>query len=333
MKIKIIQKIIDKIRKKNRKVPPYTPLVEESCFVNIDKKPISSEIYKAKSDCFKNDKKLTIVMQGPIMYKYDFTLETIKIYLKTFPNCPIILSTWDTENLEYLKKFENLGVSVLKNSIPEINGLWNVNYQIKSTISGLQKAKANGAEYVIKTRTDQRFYETNIKEYLFNLLEMFPLEKGICQNKRLITLSMNTFKYRLYDISDMFLFGYIDDVIKYWDTPYETREIFPSWTTLLEYCKLLPSEIGFCVKYIEKIGHKCEFSLRDSWECYRKYFCVIDASSLRLYWPKYTTNAFRWRNFIGENELLEELTFKEWLSLYQNNLKVIPEDILNKFYK
>lgn len=329
MKIEFIQKIIDKIRKKNH----YKPFCNDNYYINFDRKPMYENQYKANIDSFSEKKILTIVMQGPIVYKNNFTLETIKLYKKTFCNCPIILSTWDYEDNKVIEDIKKLGVTVIKNTLPEHKGLGNVNYQIKSTKEGLKKAKELGASYVIKTRTDQRFYETHIVEYLFNLMQLYPKDaQSIKQKERLITLSFNTFKYRLYDITDMFLFGHIDDVIEYWNCYYEEREIFPQWNTLLDFCKIEPCEIGICIQYLKKIGHVPNFTLKDSWECYSKYFCIIDASSIRLYWPKYTNDAFRFRNFVGKDPFLEELTYKEWLSLYLKNKKIIPEEILNQKY-
>ena len=168
----------------------------------FDEKPLFFKDYKAISNDFKSPQSLAIIMQGPILYDHDFTIETIKLYLRNFPNCPIIVSTWDYEAPNTLNIIENLGCIVIKNTIPQIKDYAHVNYQIKSTRTGLQKAKELGYKYVIKTRTDQRMYETNIAEFLFNILDKFPLDASIkAQKQRLVTLSLNTFKYRLYVFS------------------------------------------------------------------------------------------------------------------------------------
>lgn len=242
-----------------------TPIIKDRKYVTYDEKPVYAEDYQAAHDSLKSAPVLTIMMQGPLKLEEHFTLETLKIYKRTFPNCPIVLSTWKTENAEEIEKIKALSVYVLQNDSPETKGLWNVNYQILSTQKGLQYAKDLGAEYVIKTRTDQRFYETNIPEFLFNILKKFPVYDDKKQKARLVTLSMNTFKYRLYDISDMFLFGHIDDVIKFWSCDFEERTEFPLFDNMMEYCKLRPSEIYYTTEYLAKIGHDCTWTLKDSW--------------------------------------------------------------------
>ena len=303
-------------------------MCNKSFIKTFDEKPLFIKDYNAISNDFKYPKSLAIVMQGPIRYDNDFTMETIKLYLQNFPNCPIILSTWDYEDEKHLSIMENLGCIVVRNAIPEIQDYAHVNYQIKSTNAGLQKAKELGCTYVIKTRTDQRMYETNIAEFLFNVLDKFPLDSAVkTQKKRLITLSLNTFKYRLYDISDMFLFGHIDDVINFWNIPYETRTSFPRTSSLVEYAKQKPSEIGFTINYLEKMGENLNYTLKNSWEMYGKYFCVLDTNTVALYWPKYSNKINRWRNFFGWYPQLEELTFKEWFNIYANLSNIIVPDV------
>lgn len=294
----------------------FAPIVRDRKVVLFDEKPLFADDYRAESNVLKTQSVLTIMMQGPIKYENNFTYETLKLYKTIFPNCLLVLSTWKTEKADTIEKFRALGVKVLLNDAPEIKGLYNINYQILSTQQGLKYAKDLGAEYVIKTRTDQRFYETNIPEFLFNLLKVFPVYDAKVQKSRLVTLSFNTFKYRLYDVSDMFLFGHIDDVIKFWACDFEKRAEFPQTTNMLEYSQARPSEIYYTTEYLAKLGHKCEWTVKDSWCCYANYFCVIDASSIGFYWPKYSHLLNRWRNFFGTNPELEELTFKEWLNLY-----------------
>ena len=305
-------------------------IIRDKKYVTWDEKPVFAADYESAPDSLKQTPTLAIVMQGPLKLEENFTRETLKIYQKNFPDCPIVLSTWKTENADEIKKIEDLGVKVLLNSPPPpYKGLWNVNNQILSTRNGLARAKETGAEYVIKTRTDQRFYETNIPEFLFNILKTFPVYDRGAQKSRLVTFSMNTFKYRLYDISDMFLFGHIDDVIKFWSCEFEQRTDFPPHQNLLEYSELRPSEIYFTTEYLKKLGHDCKYTLRDSWLAYGRYFCVVDSVSVGLYWPKYSNIVNRWRNFFGAFPELEELTFKEWLNIYAGlDNKNVPEHFI-----
>ena len=131
------------------------------------------------------------------------------------PRKHIIISQRESffnEDKNILQDLEKIGAVVVTSELPEKNFL-NMKHQMISTNTGLKKAKELNCKYVIKTRTDQRLYETNIPEFLVNLLQSFPLDKKVNgQQHRLITTSFNTFKYRLYDVNDMFLFGHIDDI-------------------------------------------------------------------------------------------------------------------------
>ena len=150
-----------------------------------------------------------------------------------------------------MKKIENLGATIVRSKVPSPSFL-NMNHQIISTIAGLRCSKNMGAQYVLKTRTDQRLYETNIPEFLINIMKQFPLQKKIRgQKHRLITTSFNTFKYRLYEPSDMFLFGDIDDVINYWSCPCVTKYPETNDRDLISFCKMRPAEIYFFTNLVK----------------------------------------------------------------------------------
>lgn len=92
-------------------------------------------------------------------------------------------------------------------------------------MKGLEEGEKLGCEYAIKTRTDQRFYSTNLSRDLFNLLKIYPPSPNYNMHSRLIALSFNSFKYRYYGISDMFLFGNTQDMLKYWNSPLDTKNM------------------------------------------------------------------------------------------------------------
>lgn len=294
------------------------PMVDGKSFVTEDRRPILSSdthVIANEESFYRN---FSIILQGPIVYKSNFTLETVRIYKKTFLGCVIIVSTWDTEKEDILVAIEAEGAIVLRNPVPPKTGLDNMNYQILSTQAGLNKARELGIEYVIKSRTDQRYYESNIPEFLLNIIKTFPVSPDLTsvQRERLVVISFNSFRYRLYDVSDMFLFGHIDDVIKFWSCALFIPTSLGDWKNIKEFCQKRPAEIYFTTEYIIKCGHEVKWTLHDSWDVYARYFCVIDADSLGLYWPKHSNLSKRWRNFFGVNPHLEELTFKEWLNLY-----------------
>ena len=88
---------------------------------------------------------------------------------------------------------------IIKNKKPANFGIDNVNLHYVTSSAGMLAAQELGAEYALKTRTDQRIYHPSLDAYLFSLMEAFPLSGKIQkQRKRLIAISLNTFKYRMY---------------------------------------------------------------------------------------------------------------------------------------
>lgn len=307
---------------KNSKVP----LIIDGDFYNLKNFPIKAKNYQLQSDAY-TIPSLCIVIQGPIVKENDFTLETCKIYKKIFNNSEtIILSTWDTEDKKYLKNFEAIGVKVLLSKAPDFAGRANLNYQILSTMKGLKEGEKLGCEYAIKTRTDQRFYSTNLSRDLFNLLKIYPPSPNYNMHSRLIALSFNSFKYRYYGISDMFLFGNTQDMLKYWNSPLDTKK-YEEYKTIKQkdlwqqYC----SETYIASHFLKNIGVTPEFTLKHTWKIYKDLFIFIDKEILDMYWPKYTNLDSRWRLF--RPNMLEEMRHSDWLNLYLNDDFFIKEDI------
>lgn len=307
---------------KNYKVP----LIIDGDFYNLKNFPIKAKNYQLQSDAY-TIPSLCIVIQGPIVKENDFTLETCKIYKKIFNNSEtIILSTWDTEDKKYLKNFEAIGVKVLLSKAPDFAGRANLNYQILSTMKGLKEGEKLGCEYAIKTRTDQRFYSTNLSRDLFNLLKIYPPSPNYNMHSRLVALSFNSFKYRYYGISDMFLFGNTQDMLKYWNSPLDTKK-YEEYKTIKQkdlwqqYC----SETYIASHFLKNIGVTPEYTLKHTWKIYKDLFIFIDKEILDMYWPKYTNLDSRWRLF--RPNMLEEMRHSDWLNLYLNDDFFIKEDI------
>src|SRR3989338_3462959 len=64
-----------------------------------------------------------VVIQGPILKVNDFTLETVRLYKRNFDQSFIIVSTWDDEDQQYLKKIKDAGAIVVTSAKPENCGL------------------------------------------------------------------------------------------------------------------------------------------------------------------------------------------------------------------
>jgi hypothetical protein len=277
-------------------------------------KSISANIIK--------NKKLAIIIQGPLNLKDDFTLETVRLYKKIFQGAHIILSTWSDEPSHMLKMIESEGVELVLSERPEDFGIYNINLQIVSAASGIRRAKELGYRYSIKTRTDQRIYRYDLFDYFESLMTQFPLKEGLKQNKRLITWSFGTCKYRLYGLSDFFMFGDTNDMLNYWDADFYKKGI--EKYANLDNTNMPPligevpivAEIYLFVKYLEKIELRVDWSLKQYWEVLRDYFCVVDGTSMDVFWDKYfKMSEHRYiRNY--ENTNHRAMEFSDWLQLF-----------------
>ena len=275
-----------------------------------------------------SDENIAIVMQGPLITKDNFTLETLKLYLKFFPSCHIFLSTWETEEPLLLKLIEDLGIKVILNKKPSYSGLSNINFQIISTSQGIIEAKNWNCKYVLKTRTDQRIYSKNSINLCYLAIKKFPVLHGYPQKERIVSFNLNSFKYRLYGLSDMINFGHIDDMCKYWcvDCDIRTHEDIGEAKTLLDFSRQRFAEVYFLTSFLNNIERPIKWTLEDSWNVIREHFIVLDTSSIDLLWKKYTHKEFRHENY----KLIHntQLNFSDWL-IFQNKLpNNIPEHII-----
>jgi len=178
-------------------------------------RPLFDQQVNTWSDPVSNLPRFAIVIQGPVVKDCHFTLETVRLYKKHFAGADIIVSTWDDEPANYAEKIKEQGAEVILNAKPQFPGTSHINFQIASSLAGVKKAQSLGAQYVLKTRTDQRMYAPNVMEYFYSLLEKFPPAPGFKQKRRILGVSLNTFKYRPYSLSDMNIFGHIDYMLVY----------------------------------------------------------------------------------------------------------------------
>lgn len=275
------EKIINKlIYEKTRMIDFFLNLLEKILgkYITIHTRPIYGRDFYSSSDQNIHTPLCGIVIQGPLNKKNDFTLETIKIYKKIFPGHKIILSTWDTEDKNYLKKFANLNIELLLNPTPKNGGFKNINFQLISTLNGIKLAKKLNAEYVIKTRTDQRIHRTDLLPFLHNLLKLFPPKNNFDQNQRIIINGYGSRTSRLYHATDMFMFGHIDDIYKYWDHEPMEKIDDPE-----NFCpeKFLLSQ------FMKNIGRDLKWTKEDTIEIFKDHLIFVDPIMLDWYWHKY----------------------------------------------
>jgi hypothetical protein len=263
-------------------------------------------------------KNFGILMQGPIVSKDNFTLETLKIYRLKYPNIQIILSTSEDESLENLNFLRSNGFHVETYIEPSYKGISNINRQITSVTNGLKYLKENNCDYVLKTRTDQRIYkDVDFLSYMVMLQDLFPLtaERDLILEKRLVIASLNSYRTRLYPVSDMFMFGKIEDLTFYWNIPLDIKTDYnkkPDDRLFMEYsvCE------GYLLNNFSKnINYDLLWTENDSDQFLKKYFTIVDQEQLDLFWFKY--DRFIDSPFFYQPQILKHrirLDFIDWLS-------------------
>jgi len=286
-------------------------------YLTFHLRPKKSENFYLKSTA-KTEEKFAIIIQGPIKDKFFFLKNTIEIYKKIFPNSSIIISTWENENINLINTLKKENIFILFNKEPA-KSLSNIDHQIYSTNSALKFAKEIGAKYSIKTRADIRINKNNLETFLLSLIRTFPAKKNNFINSRIIVPSLITFKYRIYSLSDIVMFGETEDLIKYFD-----RETFAEGlkkfnlneNNLLKNETPIVAEIFLCSRLVNNLEGKISWELNNWWATLKNYFCVIDNSSLDLFWYKYDWEyEYRYlRTYSGK--FARAIDFQDWLALY-----------------
>ena len=287
-------------------------------FLSFTLRPKKSDDFNLISTSKYEKNKFGIILQGPMGEDGLFALETIKIYKRIFPDCKIILSTWENENKNLIEKIKSLNIDIILNKIPDSPGNGNINLQLKSTYEAIRLCKNNKIEYAFKTRTDCRVLKPNTLDYLESLIEKFPADENNFTKFRIIANSIATCKYRIYGLTDICLFGKTDDMENFFF--YEDEETiikkynFPK-NKLINQTHL-KAEILLTSRYLIKIGHKLDWTLEDWWLVLKKYFCIVSSSEIDFFWKKYNwqyEQKLARTYFHKSHRLIEH---SDWFSLY-----------------
>jgi len=273
-------------------------------FYRLTGKIISHKIYgNSILNSFDVSDKVGIIIQGNIPKEKKFLLQILHNYRKLYPKVQIVLSTWVDSDKKVLREINKLNnVKVILNNYPKYRGIKNINLQILSTVNALKYLKNNNFKYALKTRTDQGIYQYN-----YNYIEKFI--EIILSKSKLIYSTMNSFSDRHYSISDMLMFGNIEDLLVYWDCELDQKRIkdikveknnryFMRQGTAEGYLLL---EFMKKIKYIPKWSNECsDFFVQ-------KYFLSIDYKSLEQFWFKndwYIEYSDRHKNIIRSIEFI-----------------------------
>jgi hypothetical protein len=92
-----------------------------------------------------------IVLQGPTSF-----YKNVADFYCQFNN--VVFSTWNTEPKENLEYIRSKGISVITSDLPNYSGHLNINYQVFSSLKGVEFLSQKGCSKAIKIRSDTIFY-------------------------------------------------------------------------------------------------------------------------------------------------------------------------------
>lgn len=272
-----------------------------------------------------------VVMQGPPFAQDDFTLETLRLYARNMPGAQLILSTWHDTDPKVLSAARDLGVTVVLSDKPDFPGLFNINMQLVSAGAGVRRAVADGADWVLKTRTDQRLHNPDALPFLVALAQAFPVAPGTAQRHRIVGVGHGSLKYAPYHVTDQTVFGHADDMLAYWTPPLRMDRGPDHWpgdlhaifnrTPIGELCRLGAAESHIASQFLMRMGRRLDWTLVDSWAAYRDHFIFTDYAMTDFFWVKaqdYTQRELTVAYDMVSNR--QEMGFSDWLLLYGGHL-------------
>ena len=313
----------------NKKIEHQSIIDKESGFIIDNTKnnyltyhlrPKKAEDFNLESTC-KIDEKIAIIIQGPIQEKIDFLKNTLEIYKKIFKNSIIIISTWKSEDIEKINTLKDENIYILFNDEPE-KSQSNIDHQIFSTNIALKFAMNHNAKYSIKTRADVRINKSNLETFFISLIKTFPVKSNSLIKSRIVVPSLITFKFRIFSLSDIVMFGETNDLLQYFDLELfrdGLKKFDLNEKKLLKNETPVVAEIFLCARFMNKLDNSINWNLESWWDSLKNYFCIIDNSSLDLFWHKYDWNyEYRYIRTYSD-KFARAIDFQDWLSLYNNS--------------
>ncbi len=299
-------------------------------YTTYHQRPKSSRANARWADPQLRQENLAIVMQGPVALQDQFTLETLTYYAREMKGVRLILSTWRDTPEHVLAPIAALGVDIVLCDKPIEPGLFNINMQTVSASQGMWRAAELGVDWVLKTRTDQRFYDPHALTMLAALCRAFPVKAGFDQKHRIVGIGQGTLKFAPYHVTDQTVFGHIDDMSRYFSPPLRLAQRPAAWPDLPkqiflnvsigELCRQGAPEAYYASSFLERTGRNLSWTIEDTWAAYRDQFCFVDCTMVDLFWVKSQTFTLREHQQDYHVSNRQEIGFSEWMLLYSGQL-------------
>lgn len=263
---------------------------------------------------------VALILQGPVLQKDDFTINSVKMYRQYYDGLHIIVSTWSDTPLAAINGLKAAGAEVLLNDYPPVNPEGNLNLQLTTSLAGVRRAGELGARFAAKTRTDQRFYNPCA----------LPLLLGLYEDDKLILLGgvSNSYYSRPFNISDFFAFSSVGELEMLYQCSPDTEESADALRNAKQSdefgkfrnqvlsaeanCEISVdkefddavtryacSEIRIAYEYFLRKKDVCDYpSVQAAYDAFlRDMVILVDAESLGFYWAKYLNQVIDMKYF------------------------------------
>lgn len=300
-------------------------------FATMHLRPKSADAVLTDSIWKDDSADVCILIQGPILTKDSFTVETVKLYRRIYPNAEIVLSTW-VGSEELLVELKGLCRTIFSRR-PETTGSHNLNLQKTTTFAGIESVLCRSdINFILKTRTDQRFYGRDTLSLLKTLWQTYPIDNDskMAVVGRIVELSISICKYRPWSMCDMFQFGHKMDMKKMWDFPDDPRERSAAEYASTPYRVIdlvneNVAEIRVHRQYADSVGCSSAVNYNAYYSFIKSHFIIIDKELVDLFWQKYNAHEYGWAGhpLYSENQLLARFTGADWMLLHQRGIEDI----------
>jgi hypothetical protein len=245
---------------------------------------------------------VTIIIQGKLDKEcYDF-------YISKYKNCKVIISTWIDTEIDFKNLPDNF--SVILSSYPTKVGIQHLNYQITSTLAGLDCVKT---KYTIKVRGDEFW---SFPENIYMSVKNEP------QKIHVSPVYFRTWDFAEYHMSDHMIAGTTENMLKLFNAAKvnvaENRMHVSKWKengVFKTYLNTACPEEVLTKSWLEAIAPD-RFDITNGIQLMRDYIQIVDINYLKPY--KVKANLFQkfwYDNFVPDDNFsissMEDLDKKD----------------------
>lgn len=265
--------------------------------------------------------RIGIVVRGRV--EEATTIQVCRQFAKDYPDAYLVAATWKDTVPDDIAALEKVCSEVLLLDIPELPGVQNKNYQVRSAVAGMAACRKAGVERVLLTRSDLFLFAPALLRTFDGLLASFSTDavRRYGMEGRIVIGNTYLRKYIPYHPSDLFMYGALDDLLQMWSAaPYDDRpNVIDELALELDAVSLGEvarrgdiAENHVCVHWLKQIGRPLDFTVADSMALYRDFFVVVDYAFVGAFWPK----KYLFDHAPYLRGLKQCLSQQEWMALY-----------------